>query len=460
MKHKYFWPLVIASFFLITRLPWINIYQAVWWDEAQYLLMTKSLFKGTPVTGWWSGRSIIYPALLFSSTLLFGFNELIVRFVNLLLGLGFTLASYYLVKELFGKRYAVLSSLIIASQWVFLYWSLRITIGVPSAFFLTLSALFFLKKDYRLNLFSGALLGLAFTIRFTAGIAGLVYLAYNLLTKKFKLTNYYWVLGVLAGVAPLMIHDLVMYSNPLYSPIEFLRFNLESTGGSQAGGVFYYLASMFLNYGVVMGLTVFLGFIALVFKLKNKKVLFTSLNLLVFIGFYSLFTSVKELRFLIHLLPYLAITAILGIKLVLNSIALNKKSVKLALMILGALIIIENLPTAYSNIYNVKNSYAEVREAGEFLRSYEGAVMSNSVPQVTYYSEKPTYNLPSNETIFTQSIVNYSFVMVSAYESHPDYAYTLNYSFLTPIKALPSPQEARLVIYRVNQSAINTSKAR
>ncbi|MBD3312386.1 hypothetical protein GF352_02960, partial [archaeon] len=411
----------------------------------------KHLFKATPTTGWWEGRSIVYPALLYGSTILFGYNELIIRIVNLLFGLGFTLSSYYLIKELFGRKYAVISGFITASQWVFLYWSLRITIGVPSALFLTLSALLFLKKDYKLNLLSGALLGLAFTIRFTAGIAGIAYLAYNLVSKKFRLKDYYWVIGVLIGAAPLMIYDLVVYANPLHSPLEFLRFNLSASGGSQAGSQFYYLMSMLVNYGLVMGLIVFLGFISLVFKLKNKKVLFTAIYLVTFISFYSLITSVKELRFLIHLLPLMAATSVLGANLIISSLVKRKRLVKYVLATVMVLIVIENLPSAYNNINAVKDSYLEVKQAGRFLRDYDGRVMSNSVPQITYYSENPTYNFPSNETAFIQEASDYSFVMVSAYESHPEYTYTLNHSFLVPIKAYPSPQDARLVIYQVQE---------
>jgi len=452
-KNKYFWPIIIGTIFLMTRLPLINTYQTFWWDEAQYMLMTKSLFQGTPTTGWWEGRSIIYPWMLRVITFP-GFNELAIKFVNILFGLGFVLSSYYLIKELFGKDKAILVSLIMIGQWVFLYWSPRITIDIPSAFLLTLSAYLFIKGENnpKINLLSGVVLGLAFNIRFTVIIAGIIYLGYNMIRNKTKLKDYYWILGVLIGFMPLMIYDTITNGNPIHSAISFVQFNLESSGGSQAGNQYYYLATMLDNYGILMGITVFIGLIPLIFKLKNKKILFTMLSLGVYLLFYSFITSVKEARFLIHLLPFLAVTALFGASIIINTIVKNKRMLVYGLIIVTMIILLENVPIAQKGIENTASSYNDVRLAGEFLKNYEGKVMSNSIPQITYYSEKETDALPADENEFLRVVSNYSFVIVSGYEQHPVYALTLNHSFIKPLKAYPDPQNARLIIYYVNAS--------
>ncbi|MFA5406169.1 MAG: glycosyltransferase family 39 protein [Candidatus Nanoarchaeia archaeon] len=450
VNNKYFWVGLISAVFLITRLPLISAYSTVWWDEAQYLVMTKSLFIGTPTTGWWDGRSIVYPAILYGLSLPFGYNELVIRFINILFGLGLTIASYYLGKELLGEKYGIITGLIMCFQWVFLYWSLRFTIDVPSAFLLVLSALLFIKGK---RLPSGLLLGLAASIKFTAIIGSVVYLAYSLINKEKKLKDYYWLFGALIGYAPLMIYDIIVFNNPVYTPLSFLSFNVNATGGAQAGDMFYYITSMLFNYGILMGLLVFIGIIPIIFKLKNKKVQFIALNLFIYLAFYSLLTSVKEVRFLIHLLPFACLSAILGASFIISYVSKNKQIINYALAIITIIIIIENLPTGLTSINNAKDSYLYVKQAGEFLLPYEGNVMANSVPQLTYYSEKTVDAFPATEELFLQQVSNYSFLVISAYEQYPAYAYTLNYSFIMPIKAYPSAAQAQLIVFYINNSA-------
>jgi len=454
INHKYFWPGLLALIYLIIHVPMINIYKTLWWDEAQYALMTKNFFKGTPTTGWWDGRSIVYPGMMYFLTLPIGYNELAIKFINILLGAGFIITSYYLVKELIGKKYAIIAGLIMNTHWVFLYWSLRITIDVPSAFLLTLSALLFIKseKDYRLNLASGVLLGLAFNIRFTAAITGLIYLVYNLLQKK-KLKDYYWLIGILIGMAPLAIYDLAVFGNPLHSTWSFMKFNLETTGGSQQGDQLYYISTMIMNYGILMGITLFIGFIPLAFKIKKSNIQFIGVNIITYLLAYSLLTQVKEVRFLIHLLPFMIITALLGMSISLNTLFRSKKATTIGLTILTIIVILENLPIGLASVQKVSDSYNDVRLAGEFLKEYPGErIMCNSVPQMTYYSEKEVFAFPQNETGFYEQFTNYSYVIISSYESHPDYAMGLNDSLLVPIKAYPEPQNARLIILLVNNT--------
>jgi 4-amino-4-deoxy-L-arabinose transferase-like glycosyltransferase len=409
------------------------------------------LFLGTPTTGWWEGRSIVYPAMLYGLSLPFGYNELVIRFINILFGLGLALTTYYLIKELLSEKYGALAGLIACFQWVFLYWSTRITIDIPSAFILSISALLFIKDK---RLLSGLLLGLAASIRFTAIIGGLVYLTYALINKEKKIKDYYWLLGALIGYAPLMIYDIAVFGNPVYTPLEFLSFNVESSGGAQAGSSFYYIANMLFNYGITMGLLVFVGIIPIAFKIKNKKMQFIALNLLVYLLFYSLITSVKEVRFLIHLLPFFAASALLGASFISSFFIKNKKNVNYLLAIITIIIIIENLVTGLTGINKAKDSYSYVREAGEFLSDYDGQVMGNSVPQLTYYSGLAVDAFPSDEAVFLQSVSNYTFLVVSAYEQHPAYAYNINYSFILPIKVYSSDQQLLLIVYYVNNSAL------
>ncbi len=456
--HKYFWIGLILIFAAIPRFALINVNKAAWWDETQYLLMTKHLLTGSPTTGWWEGRSIFYPLLLAALSFPIGFNELWVRIINVLFSLGFIFMTYKLIRLLYSERYALAAALITSAQWVFFFYSFRILLGIPSAFFLATSSYYFIKsinKDFKQNLLSGLLLGIAFDIRFTSGVLILVYFAYLLLTKNFKYKNYFWLLGFILGFSILGVYELVMYGNPLHSALEFLKFNLESSGGAQQGGPLYYITTMFFNYGIIMGLTIWLGLLGLVLKANKKNNLFVLLNLTVFLSFYSLITQVKEFRFLIHLLPFLSVTSVIGIALICN--VFSKKHLTIFLVSLSILIVLENSINGYQRVQLSAGSYEDVKLAGEYLSQLPAEnIISASQPQITYYSGKNTYNFPENETAFYELIANKSikYVMASIYEHHPDYAYNLSQPVFAPIKAYPNPANPRAIIYYVNESQI------
>ncbi len=460
ISNKYFYIGLILLFAAISRFALITINQAAWWDETQYLLMTKSFFKGTPTTGWWEGRSVFYPLILTALSMPIGFNELWIRAINALFSLGLIFMTYKLVKELYSERYALAAALITSAQWVFFFYSFRILLGIPSAFFLITSNYYFIKslnKNWKLNMISGIFLGFAFNIRFTSGVLILVYMAYLALMKNFKPKNYVWILGFIIGFSVLGVYELIIYGNPLNSALEFLRFNLESTGGSQAGDAFYYVSTLFINYGVIIGLLAGFGLIGILLKLNKKNNLFVLLNLAVFLLFYSFVTQVKEFRFLIHLLPFISVAGVVGIMLVYNLFSKNKRFLTVFLIGFSFLTVLENSITGYERVYAASSSYDNIKLAGEYLKSMgAGSIIGQSLPQLTYYGEVSTSPFPGNETAFYSLILekNIEYIVVSVYEQHPDYTYNLNPQAFMPIQAYPDPSNALLVIYSVNKSLI------
>jgi len=458
-KKWYFWPLIITALFFIIRLPLINTYQTYWWDESQYMLMVKHLFKGTTTSGWIPTRSMIHIWLLYFLTLPFGFNELAIKFVNLLFCLGFSLSTYFICKEVFDKKKGISAGIILACSWIILYWSLRINIDMLNSFLLTLSALFYIKslndKESKNALMAGLTLGLALTIRFTALVSGIIYLIHALIYKR-EIKQFVWILGVFIGYSPLAIQNLVAYGNPLHTITAFsggsgvdLSFNNELI----INNFTYYLTNILPSLGVIMGTLFFIGVVFAVLKITNKKVSFILFNIIIYLGFYITVGALSDLRFLIHLMPFLIIISLLGASIIFNALRIRKKTLYCGLIIITLIICTENLLIGVNSVQGAANTYLEVKQAAEFLKTYgEGKIMSNSWPQTAFYSEKETDYLPQNKTTFLNVINNYSFVIISLYEPHPDYAYELNHSFLIPIRVYPSAQDPRLVIYQVNKT--------
>src|SRR3989339_561413 len=53
--------------------------QPLWWDEAEYMLKAKNIAFGTPDTGWWYGRPILFPVIS-ALFLKIGLGEIGLRF--------------------------------------------------------------------------------------------------------------------------------------------------------------------------------------------------------------------------------------------------------------------------------------------------------------------------------------------------------------------------------------------
>ncbi len=442
INNKLFIPIIIGLIFALTHFPLINTYKAFWWDESQYLLMIKHLFLGTPTTGWWVGRSLIQSYLMYLLTLPFGFNELALKIINLLFSLGFVVSSYYLAKKLLNKISGVIVALLMTFSWLILFWSLRINIDMINALLLTISAYYYVKNK---EFVSGLFLGLALNFRFTGLITGLIYIIHSLWFKK-RLS---WITGAIIGYLPLAINDLIIYHNPLNSIINFVNTNSSGIGFSN-----YYLTHFFNGFGVIIGFFIIIGLIPLFNKI-NKTKAFIILNLLIYLIFYSTIASVKDLRFIIHLIPFFFIISVNGMRFIIKLFTNNKKLTNYALIVITIIACYENYNIGLISINNVSNSYIEVKIAGLIIKNNGGGlVISNSVPQITYYSEQPTIRFPDNYSSFISEARNASWVVVSAYEKHPDYAYSLNQSWLLPVKALPE-ENPRLIIYLVNKSALN-----
>ena len=109
------------------------------------------------------------------------------------------------------------------------------------------------------------------------------------------------------------------------------------------------------------------------------------------------------------------------------------------------------------------SSYAEISDAGLWIKQNSNPgdiVISSSVPQNTYYSERATYGFPSNESEFLPMLKEKKprYMVVSAFEKSADWTYawpSSNPDKLTPVNGYFADAEKKqvtLVIYEFNQS--------
>lgn len=461
------WLVTILVFSVLIKLAYVNVNQAVWWDEATYLVKAKSWLKGTPDSGWWAGRTFLFPLML---TLVGG-----TIIGSKLLEIGFAALIVYLThaigKKVFGRKIGLMSALMVASSWMFNFYSIRVLTGIPSVALTMLATHLFLEKkgDRKWEVVIGASVAFASIIRFAAAVIVFPLLIHQLLNKERKPKQYYWLLATIAFSLLLPAHDLVVYGNPLESFNEFFAFNVAGPGtGVQPFWYFFItlphimgealpLANALQGWGEVMAspalLLMLVGLLEGVRRAKKKKVF---LFLIIIISFFSAFSIIqhKEDRFMMYVLPHFFTLSALGVKKVGEWFE-NKDTKKMVTLLLLALIVVSNITYGHERTLTLSESYATVAQAGRWIKqnSWPGEkVVSSSVPQNTLYSERATLSFPNTYEEFTQLLGRVKYVVVSVFENHPDYAYQLN---MTPVKVYSRSYEGRdspvLIVYDAEQ---------
>ena len=108
-----------------------------------------------------------------------------------------------------------------------------------------------------------------------------------------------------------------------------------------------------------------------------------------------------------------------------------KKNIKSASQILSAVLIIFLLIGAYvhfktlnTTLITKKDTYVQVRDAGIWIKenSEKGDVIfSNSLPQISSYSERLTYGIDQNQSVFLQELSekNAKYLVLTMFEYLP-----------------------------------------
>ena len=165
-----------------------------------------------------------------------------------------------------------------------------------------------------------------------------------------------------------------------------------------------------------------LGF-DLIYKEKNlrlKSDLFSVLAILVVVSYFIFIERWNaEPRWLILMAPFMFFIVGRGILDAVNYVKIDKKII---FIIIVLILFIGSYPHLKYNDELVKvkkTSYEPVKLAGLWIKEHSDKndlILSKSVTQVTYYSERKTLGLVSNEEIKS---LRPRYIMVSIFELHP-----------------------------------------
>ena len=300
---------LIIALFLLLYFSHINFNSDLWWDSSVYINMGKYIYSYGNAGLYEASRPLVWPLILgffwkIGMDVVF-FGKLMV----LLFGIGIVIVTYFIAYELFGKKTALISALLLAFSPTFFLFNSIMFSEIPSTFFAVFGVYFFVRKRYNL---SGLFFGIAFMTRFfqiLLIIPFYLFFIYIICKKKANPNQFFTsILFFLIPAIPYLIINLALFHNPFYPG--FLQGYMTMFTGWVYNQPFWFY---FLNIIKENALSLFsiLGIILIIKKEKEMKLAMPFAFLVAFIPYN--FVAHKEMRFLIQVLPLLYILTAYGI---------------------------------------------------------------------------------------------------------------------------------------------------
>jgi 4-amino-4-deoxy-L-arabinose transferase-like glycosyltransferase len=469
--------------------------QTLWWDEADYLAAGKRWGLGLDINELWYYRRGFFWPLLAAIFFKLGIGEIAMRVSTLLLSTGIVAVSYFLIAKMFNKRLALFVSIGVALSWIIIFFTGRVLTDIPAAFFMLLALLLFwkgyvLKEGNKFLYLSAVFLALSIMTRMQMLMFIPSFLIIILLKEKFKFikNKKLWIaVGIFLLI---LLPNFYVYYQHFGNPVtDILRYYGSANWISSATGEIgeptplsdlprYFLDLPYsltvpLFISLILGFFFFFGnaLLGLDKMFKNeevaKKVFVLSWIVISFLAL-GVTSAVVEQRYITATLPFLFLisaSAIEGVgKAVKKNFKINEKAISIILVIIFVLTLIPSYNWGVSLTDSKYSSYAEVKEAGQWIKENSNAsdlVISASLPQTEYYSERSTYpfnlayrrDLPqANQSEFESFVKTEKprYLILSALEPHEEWQYNYpqnNSNLWTPVKAYGQNNQPVLVIY-------------
>lgn len=492
---KLFIAILILAFILRIWIFFKTASQPFWWDEADYLSAAKKWAGLNPNLGdiWYYRRGFLWPLI---SSLFFriGIGEIGIRFLVFLLSSGIVAVSYFIIKKMFNKKIAVLTSLALSLSWIYLFFTGRVLTDIPSAFFILLSLLFFwkgyvLKEGNKFIYLFGLSLGLAVLTRMQSLVFAFPFLIYIFTKEKFKMFKNKSLWIALGLFMILFIPQIIMYISRYGNPVTDILGHYFGVKGvtsdadyiqRSSSNLFAYFANLpyILGGQYPLGIAIFVLFLigALIFLFnlvlgfdkifKNEEIqkkLFIALWIIIPFLVLGYITDYVEQRYASADLLFLFAIAILPLmkfgEYISKREKIGSRKSFIFVFIILLILIIPNFTWGNDLTENKLLSYSEIQQAGLWIKENSNPsdlVITASRPQIVYYSERSVQSgsLPvwDNATYFESQIneLKPRYLVLSVYEQSPQWIYEYpqnNTDKITPVKAFYQGQNPVVIIY-------------
>jgi len=492
--------IMILAFAIRMYFFWITKNQAVWWDEGEYMVRVKHIVLGTASSGFFSGRELFTP-YLWSVFYYLSKSEVLIRFIQVIISTLTVAVTYFLGKEVYDKRTGLIGSLLMTFFWLHLFFTCRLLTYLYTPLFYTLALVLFwkgycseLKQDKYLFLsFVTIIIGLGIYSSIT--FAAITIVLYLLLTEKFAFlkNKRLWKYGLLS--LPFLLLSFI----PSYIVQGSFIPRLTQMGEATQQGTGLGLPGILTYFSMMPRLTLLIWTILLILSLlvvvriffyvdlilKNKAPAYLKKDLFIFLGalvqfvFYT-YVAMKiggsYDAWILGVFPFLFILIarfVFEVKDYFSKVNINYGKVfVLVILIILAISCYQHFQFADSSIKAKIPSFQSLIPAGEWIKQHSNLsdiVISSSLPQMAYYSERETYpylrNVPTaddptirlNESDFDNfvQLKKPRYITDSLFEAVPDWVHVYaqkHNDTLTPVQAYyldAQKTQLSLIIYEV-----------
>jgi 4-amino-4-deoxy-L-arabinose transferase-like glycosyltransferase len=438
------WVLVLGTVCVRLYYLWLTHGQPVWWDEAEYLIKARHIALGTPDTGFFTGHPLFFSIAL-AGVYALGFGELAIRVVMVATSAAAVYLTYRVGSRLVGGEAAFVGAWLFGVFYVPLFLSARIMTDLPHLVLCLLGLYLFLLQRPVARVLSMPVLMLAVVTRFPAALIFVVLALFVTVSEGGAALRRreYWLSGALALLvaAPFLVHFYVAYGDPLHVWKANQDLMQGGTVAQRLAILWQDLRWMAISFGWVVtpfavgGVLIFLAqAVGLVSPAEAGEVdprggllilLWIAVPLLYF-GLFIRSGNDTDRYLLLALPPALLAAGFCAARL--STLASNLHStapaaVMLAVVALGTA---RFLPNADRLIRLKVTSFDGLRDAGLWIKERsdpDEIVLSRSVAQLTYYTERRNELIPDTRPAFDaiMSTRKPRYVVVSVYEPHPDW---------------------------------------
>ncbi len=297
-------------------------------DEGFYALQARWILdKGNwTIPLWWDeyvlDRTIGLQFLIAKSQEIFGRNISIAYLPTTTAAILMLFITYKLHEELFDKKYAIISPLILSTTYLWFDYSHLATQDVIYSCLVTIGVFSLTKikgKDNKFYiLLFGIWIGLSFMMKTFLVLVPLFSLIPFLLQKKnLFLSKFFW-LGLFIGFIPFLIWVLsinpYLEKNIIFYLVE--KFNILSNKNTFTNPFYYYFWNIPATY-LPWSIFAIIGIIFNLYQSKDKKYVLSFFPL-VLIGILSIF-STKTPYYTLQISSIFALNTYVGIKFIFNS---------------------------------------------------------------------------------------------------------------------------------------------
>jgi 4-amino-4-deoxy-L-arabinose transferase-like glycosyltransferase len=223
-NHRYLLAFILIFAFVVRMYYFLQHgNQALWYDEADYMLRSQSMAFGIEDSLYAHKKPVLMP-LLWSVFLKIGLGEIFIKLVQVLISTVTVYFVYLLGKEAKSKEVGLIMAGLLATFYLHIFFAIRVMLDDPAIMFTVLAMYFFIRwyKYHKLkdSVLAGLFLSLSIQVFYIPMYLGALFLVFLWVTRRlnFLKDKQVWVaLGVLvASIIPWLFWNFLQYGNAFF----------------------------------------------------------------------------------------------------------------------------------------------------------------------------------------------------------------------------------------------------